>query len=352
MNVPNTDTGRMMPKDYYDARDLQWESTGCPVRDCSATLELIPTQWKVKLPYCPEHRIRIHGRSRTYVYLDVDSSPSSPHESALRNVRFHPDRFAGLLRSGHKVETHRLGHETSEDALTWNVFTRLTSAGLLREVTAWLSSAPCEAEPELYLWGIRIELEGEEPPRRFDPLWETRRRLEADVGRFKTEPDIMIRVPGQCLILIEAKFTAGNPVASEGPVETKPGEKPKSRAALLAKYRLPGIQLREEDRGLPLYSQLYRNLVFAEAMSEGGNWQVVNLVSSSQFAGVRNDISFEDPTQAIRCLLPNDAQDRFRFETWERLHKRFVSNSSVLGDLDEYMRFKSANGEAAFQLEE
>lgn len=37
------------------------------------------------------------------------------------------------LRKGMKAESHRLGHEMSEDALSWNVFVSLAMAGKLRE---------------------------------------------------------------------------------------------------------------------------------------------------------------------------------------------------------------------------
>jgi hypothetical protein len=52
-----------------------------------------------------------------------------------------------------KAETHRLGYENSEDALTWNVFRSLQEAERLGIGAAALASVESRAEPTLYLWG-------------------------------------------------------------------------------------------------------------------------------------------------------------------------------------------------------
>jgi hypothetical protein len=49
-----------------------------------------------------------------------------------------------------------------------------------------------------------------------------------------TEPDIMLVVPGELLICIEAKFGSGNPLAHPG--QNAPGNKPTDLDGLIARY--------------------------------------------------------------------------------------------------------------------
>ena len=48
-----------------------------------------------------------------------------------------------------KVESHRLGYEMSEDALSWNVFVSLSVAGKLRQTAEFLTGRKLLAEPLL-----------------------------------------------------------------------------------------------------------------------------------------------------------------------------------------------------------
>jgi hypothetical protein len=131
----------------------------------------------------------------------------------LRNIRFEQDFFRQwILNSRHKAETHRLGYELSEDAVTWNVFVALHRAGLLSKVMCWLAGREIAGSPELYLWRCHIDLQRNtcEP---YGLLQEARSRIELDIKRFPTEPDIMLVVPGKFLMCIEAKFTSGNTLA-------------------------------------------------------------------------------------------------------------------------------------------
>ena len=60
-----------------------------------------------------------------------------------------------------KVEKWRLGNnETSEDALSWNGFAGLYALNGLRQAFEKLTGITPAEEPELYLWGNRIDAEG------------------------------------------------------------------------------------------------------------------------------------------------------------------------------------------------
>jgi len=358
MNSPTNSRGT------FTHGDLDPEKDGCPVRDCKETLSATPYRGK-PIPWCSSHGLRLHGKPgsrRTFVYVN---GPDSQHDSLIRNF---PIERAFLekhsLRELEKAETHRLGYENAEDALTWNVFAGLLAAGALRRAAEALTGRTVDGDPELWLWGHRVDLkEGFGPL--FPPLARVRKRLEPDVHPFSTEPDIMLMIPGKLLVLIEAKFTSGNSLAIEK--EAKDGEKPKTLKGLLKKYLPeatdPGAVIPSRVSN-PFHGQLFRNIVFAQAMARepemaGADWAVINLVSDTQ----RNlavrvlsptlgepITSFNDPTPAVHSWLKEKDRPRFRFSSWEKLHAGVIKGHSKLGAVDAYLRGKSAHLKPAFNL--
>jgi hypothetical protein len=110
----------------------------------------------------------------------------------------------------------RFGFSTSEDAVTWVVFTYLLSSGqlegALRRVRL-IDAGALAVKPTILLWGVPIAT----PPscdRRGGA--EIRRRLIdlcADLGEKQasfSEPDVIIDLSENGLILIEAKYLSGN----------------------------------------------------------------------------------------------------------------------------------------------
>jgi hypothetical protein len=165
----------------------------------------------------------------------------------------------------------------------------------------------------------------------------------------------MLFVPGQLLVLIEAKFTSGNTIASASTTDDLSGKKPKSRDGILRRYstrELPCDALLAPSSSGPFYSQLYRNLVFAIYMANKlrVRWVLVNLVGEGQFHQRQHEIEFRDPTQLIHSLLPDKARDQFLFYSWERLYADYVVKATGLNDLAVYMYNKSANGAKALAV--
>lgn len=348
--------------EYLDVRNLRWPANGdspCPVLGCTVPADKVPSQWG-DLPFCPLHRIRIHLGSRTFVYYNGPDALAK-RSAALRNIVFERDYFGSrILGNAAKAETHRICHETSEDALTWNVFSRFARAGMLSKLVSSLTKQGVRDEPELYLWGLKVHLNDAPGLQNtsgsvlFPPLAKARIVFEPDITKYLTEPDIMLYVPGQMLLLVEAKFTSGNPIAkaiTEGDV---PGEKPKSRSGILQRYRadaLPEGALVVDGAIDPFYSQLYRNVVFAIHMANQLSvpWGVVSLVGES-LCHHRREAEFQDPTPSLQALLPKNSQDRFVFYSWERLYTEHVANTQGLGDLEQYMYNKSAHCTKAFSV--
>src|SRR5438046_1119638 len=75
---------------------------------------------------CPRHGIRCFHSSygSTYAYEDVRQNIIASPNTLLKRVIGHPFKY----------ESHRLGLERSEDALTWNVFRSLQEAELLQKL--------------------------------------------------------------------------------------------------------------------------------------------------------------------------------------------------------------------------
>jgi len=343
--------------DFDPARLSDPRAPKCPVQGCSTALLNVAYGRQQdregrlrdrKMPWCPEHGIRLH--SNTFVYWNGDGLEG---DARLRNFIVEPDLVRAIaLRKGMKAESHRLGYEMSEDALSWNVFVSLAVAGRLRDSGQYLTDRVLRSEPSLYLWGRRIDLRHGDSSL-FSELVRVRDLLEKDIRRFPTEPDIMLVVPGEMVICIEAKFGSGNPLAHDS--VTGPDEKPTARQALLDRYLTSSEHARrsvQPDRiAERFHSQLFRNIVFACEMAGDLPWHVVNLVSDTQ-RGTADEIrySFVPPTEDVRRYLHPDRQHCFTYRTWEGLYAALIRDDPRLAELDRYLRGKSAHYIPAFEL--
>jgi hypothetical protein len=334
----------------------------CPVRDCS------PEPVKVLYGrqedrkgapeehtkfWCPIHGIRLHAG--TFVYWN---GPGTQEQSQLRNFIVKTALAKDIaMEPGAKAESYRLGYEMSEDALSWNVFVSLAVAGRLKDAGEWLTGRSLSAEPELYLWGKRIDPNDVKNNEQgtYEALQRVRDNLEKGIKHFVTEPDIMLVVKDEIVTCIEAKFGSGNSLAHEGKI--KDGEKPASRVDLLARYlgsakrdRTKTV-IRPEHMAQRLHGQLFRNVVFASEMADK-DWHVVNLVSRKQHRDRKESAgaSFTDPTDDVRSYLAPEAKSCFTYRTWEDLYAEIVRNKVELAELDRYMRDMSAHYRPAFDL--
>jgi hypothetical protein len=336
-------------EDFDLSRVRSDQVQACPVKTCSAPLLEIDYR-KGKRAFCATHGLRLHAN--TFVYWNGTAQRDT---ARLRNFRIRPDLAQQIaLDPKSKAETHRLGYEMSEDALSWNVFVGLAGASKLRESVQFLTGRGVPSEPQLYLWGERINLEGNRGPR-FNPLDVVRGRLEGGIGKYKTELDIMLVVDGQLVVCVEAKFGSGNPVAHESNV--KADQKPTSREGLLERYfanssaKTKAI-ISTGEIGKAFHSQLFRNVVFASEMAQNADWHVVNLASSTQWKPGREakGYSFSDPEESVRCYLSKSHRDCFSYRTWENLHAALIRDDPALRELDTYLRSKSAHFRPAFEL--
>ena len=240
-----------------------------------------------------------------------------------------------------KAETWRLGNERSEDAVSWNVFVSLAKLRRLGTLFKLLTGIEPAGEPELYLWGNRIDTQRPEPWRR---LSDVRERLESKL-RIKTEPDVMLRVPRQAIVLVEAKFGSGN--------GTLDGSAKRERFGcindFLTRYQSPPqfdplnrAWIRGQEPKCVL-EQLCRNVVFAHWLAEESEvaW-VVNLV---------RDSSERDVETAMAHHLTPLSKNRFRRLTWEEIYQSLTELTDAdVEKLLRYMENKTIGLEPAFRI--
>ena len=302
--------------------------TECYIKGCGHSLEMPRRGFKGST--CPDHGIRCH-KSFTYSYAD-----------ARRNVICDRWEFKNkLLKHPFKFESHRMGLERSEDTLSWNVFKAIQSHGLLKEFTEHLTNRKVDEEPQLFLWGISMETY-----EAWDMLIAARNRFESNlpVDRPLTEPDIAIHVPGQIVILIEAKFTSANPVYKRGPRANAQSLTLDELTGIYQDRMLRTLNLSKAENSNRIHYQLWRNMIFAEWMAglNGSRVEhrVVNLV---------RDRSEKQSVEEFRQLFNSGCEDAIQRLTWESIYS-WAKQQPRLDILSRYMEQKTAGLKPAFDL--
>ena len=297
------------------------EEVRCCVLGCDKWLPVRHRGVKSAREFCPDHGLSV-SLSPTYVLR---------HREA--NFIVARDMVAPMTKA--KVETWRLGNERSEDALSWNVFVSLERLGLLPEAIPELSGF---TNVELYLWGTPFN---DPDSGLWDRIQAVRRELEPGL-RLTTEPDIILRVPGKILILIEAKFGSGNSTLKGK--EERFGD---SADEFLERYRAP------EERPDPLnrlwlrdqplegvLEQLCRNALFASHLAERGEQAVViNLVRQ----GAEGDVE-----SRFAKHLNERSSVAFRRMAWEDLWPVLATAGTEAGHLRDYLAKKTLGLQRAF----
>ncbi len=298
---------------------LRGEFLQCCIRDCE---ELLPKRHRGQKPlFCPNHGISVSTKP-TYIYADAE-----------RNFIIGKQIPTCLS----KVENFRLGYETSEDALSWNVFVSIYALDGLREAFEKLTGMTATEEPELYLWGNRIDSQC----RKWERLCEVRNVLEQGMT-FPTEPDIMLRVPGQAIVLIEAKFGSSNPRLADkknrfGAV-TKFLNRYKCKDGAADPLDRKWISEQEDDQ---ILEQLCRNSIFAHWLALGREQPfVINLITRK---------ATSDERFFRQHLAENDIQ--FRVRRWEDLGGLSVIQGERAAIVMSYLKNKTMNLSSAFDLQ-
>lgn len=217
-------------------------------------------------------------------------------------------------------EAGRLGNETSEGALTWNVLRSLQEAGRLGVAAQVFADGEFGPEPELGFWGQRIEAE---QAVRWDEL--------------QGGPDACLRMPGWGWILIDVRFGGGtDTLADAAAIE-----------AWLERYSAPAPGLFDDDtlrrvRVKDLPHRTLETLAFAHRLRADGEKAVV-------VALVRANESVDLERWVGRCLAET-ADVGFRRITWESLYAALDPADVALAPLRDYLENKSYGLRPAFAL--
>ncbi|MFN3166131.1 MAG: PGN_0703 family putative restriction endonuclease [Phycisphaeraceae bacterium] len=301
----------------------------CVVKGCPHQLTP-PSRKGHRGSVCPAHGIRVH-KSRTYSYADYRRNLIIDEAFFDHEIRHHPFKY----------ESHRFGLECSEDALTWNVFRSFQRHRQLARIAELITHIPLNQEPRLFLWGLELNQDNVTP---WDLLIHARDRFEADlpVQRPKTEPDIGLWVPGQLLILIEAKFTSTNPtyrIDRTKLLDLTLGQ-------LLQIYQWKGMRLlslEEARKREEIAYQLWRNLVFSENMANADATSTKAYVANLVREGYETEVC-----EPILTMMNLDRRDRFEQVSWEQLYR--IAAEARMADLCRYMEQKAARLRPAFKI--
>jgi hypothetical protein len=274
--------------------------------------------------FCPAHGISLSKRP-TYLFKDQE-----------RNFFVSLDLFRKVKKQ--KWESWRLGNENSEDAVTWNIFVGLFVLQGIKHLFRLFTGLDFREEPELYLWGCRID---DAQCKIWEKLKEVREVLERGVPT-PTEPDIILRVPGKAIVLVEAKFGSPNGLLF------KKGKPSVPRREFLQRYYARNRASDPLNRDWILtqqpsqiLAQLCRNAVFSRWLGNSEEQSfVVNLVRKEAEVDVEQLFS--------QHLVPGRVG--FRRVTWEEIYHLPILKTPDASVLKEYFENKTANLVKAFRL--
>ena len=204
-----------------------------------------------------------NSRVPTQIYRDpLRNVPVEVRNGALCTLR------KALNLTNRPSKYCKFGFSTSEDALTWTVFTHLREQGQLAEIAhrqRWLNSSDGGGQPDLHLWGVPQPCDGshgEALPKSIEAILLDFRE---DPRKF-SEPDVLLDFGAAGVVLIEVKYMTGNDVQ----VDTKKFDKYLGRSDGFA------------DRTSILASGLYeltRNWAIGDRLAGNRTLTLVNLVA-------------------------------------------------------------------------
>lgn len=303
----------------YDTRTLKPQlrvdehSVECPVLGCT---HVVPRQRKTFMRNeqfrCPTHDIYISASTYDHVNFTDNLLSSDPDDLAL---------IYRLLDQ--KRETKRLGHERSEDAMTFNVFRMLERAGQLDAVMSAIAGRAVVGSVPAY-WSLNSATGAT------DSRLAAAREAFHERSALGTEPDVLIDSE-DTLFLVEAKLGSKN--------ETTPTHARSLTAyskAQSAWYDRVFTSDAETVASKEKLYQLMRLWLLGTWMAEqaGKKFVLVNLCVEA------GDSQIE--TRFGAHILTSEPR-RFIRTTWEQIreHSRLLGENVEVTRLLDYLNYKS-----------
>ncbi len=193
-----------------------------------------------------------------------------------------------------KNKKNKFGFSTSEDALTWSFFKYFVVKNKFSELLKILNVNSKAEDFDIYLWGTNIC----KPKNNLDFIDKLISVSDSfnEVSSKRTEPDVIIKLKDK-LIFIEVKYLSSNEIKTE---------KEKFR-----KYLVPDVVEKEVIESE--HYELFRNWAFASKLSNGDNFELINLAPKKLF----NDKNRNKLIQFENSL--NSTNGNFRKICWEEI---------------------------------
>ena len=246
-------------------------------------------------------------QSQTLIYRDllhnIPEQVRAGVEDALSNA---------LNERNHPSKRSKFGFNTSEDALTWTVFTYLRTSQQVGRVFRSVGIADGgEVEPELLLWGVP------QPPSSQDGGAIRKRLIEisdrlGETSSRRSEPDVIADFGQSGVAIVEVKYGAGN---DQQRFEAK-HEKYLDRTEAFSDKQLV--------RDSRMY-ELARNWRIGVELANGRPFTLVNLVVKSR----------EAKQLAVFASGLNSRKGQFRVLTWKELANEIKAPDWLKRYLDE-----------------
>ena len=180
---------------------------GCPVQGCNAVVRRRRrADGELKAPFlCKTCKIYVYPS--TFEYVDEA-------DNLLWTAKDDFDLLNEIKR--YKAEIHRLGHDNSEDAVTWNVFRHFDRSVRLPSLLSHLTERNDIVYCEAIYWSYYPAMQ-----EAWKPLVEARVEFGeaaslkvAAMGKRVSEPDIIL-LTNDSVIFVEAKFTSKNKTSGD-----------------------------------------------------------------------------------------------------------------------------------------
>jgi hypothetical protein len=284
-------------KDLKPAITVTDTSVECPVLNCSVVVVRRRKGDKQSDRFhCPQHGIYI-------------SPTRFEYECESNNLLWHDEDDAALLRAVKTVKREcRLTHNTSEDAVTWNVFRYLEKSDRVAKMISYL----CErsvVNPKLVYWSYSRPDCGVWPP-----LAQVR-AIFGERPQSSTEPDVII-VSEDTLYWIEAKFSADNGTRSESPT-AKRHYLMDGNAWFTQVFKCDYDEIARNQSHYELMRLWLLGTWVAKSMKPIRRFVLLNLVCEGQE---------EDIEDRVASLLAQSPDRHFWRATWEDIGQYITAN--------------------------
>ncbi|NRS87667.1 hypothetical protein HNQ02_000574 [Flavobacterium sp. 7E] len=229
----------------------------------------------------------------TLIYQDLRSNiPELLHENIDRALS---NSFNVRNR---KNKRNKFAFSTSEDALTWSFFNYFVVSDRLNDLLQILNIDSSESDFEIYLWGVNITSD-EIKTDLYKRLIEVSDSIGENTNS-RSEPDVIIKLKAK-IIFIEVKYRSFNDVKMES---TK-----------FKKYLVPKVDNKIiSNNG---HYELFRNWAFATKLSDGCDFELINLGFSNLFKG-KKLIALQEFENIIKT-----EKGKFVKLTWEEIMVKF-----------------------------